>query len=175
MCNIRKYRIILNSIVPGNIFPASKEDNLPLANGEIPASFKGEYLTKTDSEFDLSDFAGNIVIFDFWYRTCPPCIKSIPQLNNIFSKYQYKGVKLFGLNDIDSDSLSREQLIPFSQKENIKYPIVLIDKSVSEKYKVKGYPTFYIINKKGEIEYSKMGYSENLGKEVDSILSKLLK
>lgn len=155
--------------------PPSKEESSPLIKGQKAGNFRGEYLIKNKSEFDLADFSDNIIILDFWYKTCPPCIKSIPQLNNIYSKYESKGVKLFGLNDIDTDSISRMQLIPFLQKENIKYPLVLIDKTISEKYKVRGYPTLYIINKNGEIEYSKLGYSENLEKEVDSILNKILK
>ncbi len=155
--------------------PPSKEENASLVKGQKKLDFKGEYLTKNKSEFDISDFSENIIILDFWYKNCPPCIKSIPQLNRIYKKYESKGLKLFGINDIDIGSLSREQLITFRQKENIKYPIVLIDKSISEKYKVRGYPTLYIINKNGEIEYSKLGYSENMEKEVDSILNKILK
>ena len=155
--------------------PPSKEEILPLAKGQKAQSFKGNYLTKSKLEFDLANFSDNIIILDFWYKTCPPCIKSIPQLNRIYNKYKSQGVKLFGVNDIDTDSLSRKQLIPFVKRENIKYPIVLIDKSVSQNYKVRGYPTFYIINKSGNIEYSKLGYSENMEQEVDSILNKILK
>jgi thiol-disulfide isomerase/thioredoxin len=155
--------------------PPLKESNLPLTKGQKAIEFKGQYLTKNKSEFDLANFSDNIIILDFWYRTCPPCIKSIPQLNRIYNKYESKGVKLFGINNIDTDSLSRELLIPFRKKENINYPIVLTDKSISEKYKIIGYPTLYIINKNGDIEYSKLGYSENMEKEVDSILNKILK
>lgn len=170
-----KFRTITKDYEFKDYQPPSKEDNLPLAKGQKTESFKGEYLTKGKSEFDLANFSDNIIILDFWFRTCPPCIKSIPQLNNIYTKYESKGVKLFGLNDMDTDSISRKQLVPFLKKEDIKYPLVLIDKSISEKYKVIGYPTFYIINKKGEIEYSKLGYSKNLEKEVDSVLNKILK
>lgn len=155
--------------------PPSKDANLPLQKGNKVIDFKGQYLTKNKSKFDLADFSDNIIILDFWYRTCPPCIKSIPQLNNIYKKYESKGVKLFGINNIDTDSLSRELLIPFRKKENINYPIILTDNSISEKYKIIGYPTLYIINKNGEVEYSKLGYSENMEKEIDSILNKILK
>ncbi len=153
----------------------SKEENLPLEKGQKVFDFKGEYLTENKNEFKLENFSDNVIILDFWYMTCPPCIKSIPQLNNIYKKYESKGVKFFGLNDIDTDSISRTKLIPFRKKKEIKYPIVLIDRSISEKHKVIGYPTFYIINKSGEIEYSKLGYSENLEKEVDSVLNTILK
>ncbi|NHN24057.1 TlpA family protein disulfide reductase [Flavobacterium jejuense] len=170
-----KFRMITKDYVFTEYESPLKEENSPLTKGEKVEGFIGEYLTKNKSEFDLAAFSDNTIILDFWYRTCPPCIKSIPQLNSIYSKYKSKGVKLFGLNDIDTDSISRKQLIPFLHKEDIKYPLVLIDKTISEKYKVRAYPTLYIINKNGEIEYSKLGFSENMEKEVDSILKKILK
>lgn len=147
----------------------------PLEKGEKVVNFTGEYLSEDKKVFNLEDFSEQVVILDFWFKDCPPCIKSMPQLNNIYEKYNSKGVKLFGLNNIDTDSLSREQLFPFTQKENIKYPIVLIDGSISKTYKVIGYPTLYIIDKKGKIAYSKLGFTENLEKEVDSILNIILK
>lgn len=170
-----KFKIITEGYEFKEYQPLSKEENLSLPNGQSTENFKGEYLTHNKTEFELANFSDNIIILDFWYRTCPPCIKSIPQLNRIYSKYESKGVKLFGLNDIDTDSISKSLLIPFSQKEDIRYPIVLIDKFVSEKYKVKGYPTLYVIDKKGKVVYSKLGYSENLEREIDSVINKIAK
>jgi thiol-disulfide isomerase/thioredoxin len=169
-----KFQTITKDYVFIDYQPTSTESNLPLNIGQKAIEFKGNYLTKSNSEFNLSDFSNNVIILDFWFRTCPPCIKSIPQLNIIYEKYESKGLKLFGINNIDTDSISKDLLISLCKKENINYPIVLTDKSISEKYNVIGYPTFYIINKKGKIEYSKVGYSKNLIKEVDSILNNIL-
>ena len=151
----------------------SKEENLPLLKGQKVTNFKGEFLNKNN--FELSDFYDNIIILDFWYKNCPPCIKSIPQLNNIYKKYKSKNIKLFGINDVDVDSISRENLLPFIKNMKIMYPTIKVNQTVSNNFKVKGYPTFYIINKKGEVQYSKLGYSEFLEKEVDSVLKQLLK
>ncbi|PQJ75003.1 TlpA family protein disulfide reductase [Polaribacter gangjinensis] len=151
----------------------SKEENLPLLKGQKVTNFKGEFLNKNN--FVLSDFYDNIIILDFWYKNCPPCIKSIPQLNNIYKKYKSKNIKLFGINDVDVDSISRENLLPFIKNMKIMYPTIIVNQTVSNNFKVKGYPTFYIINKKGEVQYSKLGYSEFLEKEVDSVLKQLLK
>ncbi len=63
--------------------------------------------------------------------------------------------------------------MPFIRKEKMANHVVLIDISVSEKYRVRGYPTLCIINKNGKAEYAKLGYSENLEKEVDSVLNKM--
>ncbi len=155
--------------------PIFEDKKKPLQNGEKVSDFKGKFLLNNQKKFNLYDFSGNIIILDFWYKTCPPCIKSIPDLNKLYEKHKSKGIKLFGINDIDTDSLSQQQLIPFSKINDIKYPIVLVDNMISDKYKVIGYPTLYIINKRGEIVYSKLGYSKNLEKEVDSVLNSILK
>lgn len=171
----KKFNDITKDYTFKDFKPIFEDKKKPLQNGEKVSDFKGKFLLNNQKEFNLHDFSGKIIILDFWYRTCPPCIKSIPDLNNIHKKYKSKDVKLFGINDIDTDSISQEQLIPFSKINNIKYPIVLVDNLISEKYKVIGYPTLYVINKKGEIVYSKLGYSKNLEKEIDSVLSLIIK
>lgn len=170
----KKFRTITKNYEFKEYEPPSKEETLPLEKGEKAVNFEGEYLKSKNNKFQLDDFSDKIIILDFWYKNCPPCNRAIPQLNNIYAKYKSHDVEFFGLNDIDTDSLSRERLIPFLQSKGIEYPVVLIDRTVSEKYQVIGYPTFYIINKSGKIEYSKLGYSDDLEKEVDSVLNKLL-
>lgn len=172
---VKKFNNITKDYTFKEFNPIFEDKKKPLQNGEKVSDFKGEFLLNNKKEFNLYEFSGNIIILDFWYKTCPPCIKSIPDLNKLYEKHKSKGVKLFGINDIDIDSLSKEQLITFSKMYNIKYPIVLVDNFISEKFKVIGYPTLYVINKKGEIVYSKLGYSKNLEKEIDSVLSAIIK
>lgn len=169
-----KFRTVTKDYQFKEYKPPSKEETLPLEKGEMAVNFEGDYLTRKNNKFRLDDFSDKVVILDFWYKNCPPCNRAIPQLNRIYAKYKSQDVKFFGINDIDTDSLSRERLFPFLQFKEIDYPVVLVDRTVSEKYQVIGYPTFYIINKSGKIEYSKLGYSDDLEKEVDSVLNKLL-
>jgi len=55
------------------------------------------------------------------------------------------------------------------------YPTIFVDHKVTKEYKVRAYPTFYIIDTKGKIVYSKVGHSEKNEKEIDSLLNKLIK
>ena len=42
------------------------------------------------------------------------------------------------------------------------YPIVFVDREVSKQFNVFGYPTFYLIDKKGIILYGMRGYAEEV-------------
>jgi thiol-disulfide isomerase/thioredoxin len=133
-------------------------------------NFKGESLSNPGNKFDLKNYRDKIIIIDFWYRTCPPCIKSIPQLNNIYDKYVRDDVVMFGINDIDLSASKRDLLPLHIKNNNIKYPNILVSKSESDNYELVGYPTFYIIDKSGKIVFSKLGYDENLETKVDSVM-----
>lgn len=55
----------------------------------------------------------------------------------------------------------------------MEYPIVFIDTSLVNKYKVMAFPTLYLIDKKDKIAFSKIGYVENTEKEIDSVLKSI--
>jgi thiol-disulfide isomerase/thioredoxin len=46
----------------------------------------------------LADFAGKVVLVDFWATWCPPCVASIPALDAMARKYQNKGFVILGVN-----------------------------------------------------------------------------
>ena len=38
--------------------------------------------------FKLSDYKGKVVLLNFWGTWCGPCIREIPDFNNLHKKYQ---------------------------------------------------------------------------------------
>jgi thiol-disulfide isomerase/thioredoxin len=149
-----------------------KNELKPLENGEAAPDFKGK-LYPGNEEIKLSDYQGKMVILDFWYMSCYPCIKAIPHISELRSKYGNKGLIILGLN-IDSDEKREKRLPDFIQINNMNYPIVFIDKDVPKSYNVAGYPTFYIIDKQGKILFSQSGYSENMNDTISTIIEKEL-
>ena len=145
------------------------------AGDEAPL-FEGEFYTGKD-KFTLSDYIGkNIIIVDFWYTHCPPCVKAIPALSGLYREYEASGLKIFGLNSVDNQEHSLDYLHKFLSRREISYDIVMIRPEVDLKYKITRYPTLYVIDKEGKIAYAEVGYSkeklEKLKEKVEDLLHK---
>ena len=53
--------------------------------------------TISGEEFYLSDYAGKVVMLNFWGTWCPPCRKEIPDLVNLQAKYNKDGLEIVGI------------------------------------------------------------------------------
>jgi len=150
----------------------SREEVKPLENGTKAPHFSGVFYPNDDS-VHLSDYAGKVVLIDFWYKSCYPCIQAIPHISAIKDKYAENGLVVLGLNPMDNNEKQRQQFPDFIEINKLDYPIVFIDRSVSKSFKVRGYPTFYVIDKEGNIAYSSVGYGEGTEAVLDSVMVSL--
>jgi len=107
--------------------------------------------------------------------SCYPCIMAIPFLNKMYEIYKDKGFIVLGLNRYDSDK--KDVLDRFIKKYDIKYPIVFTDEKedIDSIYKVRGYPSLYLLDKDLKIILSKRGFSEESMDSLDMIIKKYLK
>lgn len=96
-----------------------------------------------------------LVLIDFWYKNCGPCIKAMPSLQKLHEEFKDKGLLVLGINDRDKGD---DALKKFLDYRHITYTILLADRSVSAKFSVEGFPSFYLVNKEGVIVYSDSGY-----------------
>ena len=150
----------------------SREEVKPLENGTSAPNFSG-VLYPNDDSVHLSDYAGKVVLIDFWYKACYPCIQAIPNISSLYHKYSSQELVVLGLNPMDNSEQKRKQFPEFMEINQLDYPVVFIDRSVSKSYKVRGYPTFYVIDKTGKIAYSGVGYGEGTEAKLDSVLTSL--
>lgn len=130
---------------------------------------KAEDTTQTLS---LSDFKGKVVLLDFWYMSCYPCIKAIPEIKKLKQKYQGQ-LEILAINSFDKNKL--DLLREFIEKKEMNYTILLGDRELDKQYFVPGYPSFYLIDKKGKIAYMSWGYGSGMVHEFSVEINKLLK
>ena len=76
-----------------------------------PAPSFNFYLLADDSKKNIDDYKGKIVLLNYWATWCAPCIKEMPELNRLQSKYQDQGLIVIALSDED-----KERLLKFSNK-----------------------------------------------------------
>lgn len=105
--------------------------------------------------YTLSELKGKIVVLNFWFVECKPCVMEIPELNEVVEKYKdNKDVVFLGLA-----TNKKPQLEKFIKKQAFEYAIVPETRDVAQSYNVTGYPTHIVINKMGEIAFETSGLS----------------
>lgn len=112
-----------------------------------------------------SDFAGKVVILDFWATWCGPCRMEIPGFIELQKQYADTGLVVIGVS-LDQDGASAVK--PFVEKMGINYPIVLGDENVVSAFGgVEGIPTTFIIDRAGNIVRRHVGYASKAEFEAD--------
>jgi peroxiredoxin len=82
-------------------------------------SFAGEL--DIGGVFDSADYAGVLLLVNFWYAGCPPCrleAKDLQELNETFSS---QGMEFVGINIYDQRATS----LTFAEEFGITYPSIL--------------------------------------------------
>lgn len=117
----------------------------------------------------LKQYRGEVVVLDFWYRGCPWCIRAMPQVNQLAQDFKDRGVQVLGMN-IDKDTADARFVI---EKLKLSYPSLRAG-DVPKKYGVTGYPTVFVIDRKGIIRDIDIGYSPDVGAKLTRSIQALL-
>jgi len=102
---------------------------------------------ETGKELKLSDYRGNIVFLNFWYTTCVPCIKEMPDMelvNRVFKERKFKMVPV----SVDTDF---EDVKKFYRDYKLTTMPMYLDpgKQIANRYNVYKFPETYIIDGNG--------------------------
>jgi peroxiredoxin len=113
---------------------------------------------------------GKVVVFNFWFASCPPCIKEIPELNEVFEKYKDNEDIVFAAITFEKE----EKIVKFQKKHHLKYPIVGKEGSFSQAITRGAYPTNVIIKRDGTIQEYISGGMVGIGKQIEAAIETAL-
>jgi peroxiredoxin len=117
----------------------------------------------------LGDFAGKVVVLNFWATFCPPCIREVPALMAFHRRGETNGVVVIG---IACDPDAREVVPDFVRRNGINYPVLYADTKVVEDYGSITLPQTFIIDRNGRIAARFLGRMRE--KELDAAVAPLL-
>lgn len=149
--------------------PISYDDFKPLPNGTVLPDITG-YHYSDSSVFNSRAYKGKLILYDFWYMDCKPCVNAIPELNILYKKYGDKGLHIVGFNPYNNNENSRRRLPKFLNRNPVNYDFVFIDHKDIKDFKVIGFPTLYLIDKSGKVIFNQAGHMDDFANHMDSII-----
>jgi len=128
----------------------------------------------------IKDLIGKkVIIVDFWTYSCINCQRTIPYVNQWYSKYKDKGLEIIGVHTPEFGfEKEYKNVVTAVKGYNIQYPVVLDnDYATWNAYGNRYWPRKYIIDIDGFIVYDHIGEGayEETEKEIQGLLAERMK
>lgn len=129
----------------------------------------GTWVNSTPLE--LKNMKGRVVVVAFWAPWCPSCRAMVPSLIDLYQENKDQGLtvigytRLYGKYRDDVEDVGKvnkddeiEHIKKYMERKNMIYPVAIAEeKNDYQTYNIAGIPTLIIIDKKGNIDYTKVG------------------
>jgi thiol-disulfide isomerase/thioredoxin len=105
--------------------------------------------TLQGDQISLKQFAGKMVVLDFWATWCPPCRAAIPELKELQKKYASDRLVVVS---VSGDSDEREWKDFVAKHEMNWIQVRDSNREVGDKFRVRAIPTYVVINEDGAVQ-----------------------
>jgi thiol-disulfide isomerase/thioredoxin len=114
----------------------------------------------------LEALNGKLVYVDFWYIGCGPCMSALPHLAGMQEEFGPEGFTVMGVNHHQKAQTVQRYL----DRRELEVPQMMLD-SLPSGYPVVAYPTWCLVGRDGRIIDRNIGYSEDTGAFLDSLVT----
>jgi thiol-disulfide isomerase/thioredoxin len=106
--------------------------------------------------FDTKSLKGKPVVIHFWATWCPTCKIEVANIQALSQKYE--------LLSIAVASGSNRVLQRYMEENGLNFKVLNdSDGSFSKQFKVEAFPTTFIYDSKGELQFTEVGYTTTAG------------
>ncbi|WP_354180143.1 TlpA disulfide reductase family protein [Arthrobacter sp. UYP6] len=127
---------------------------------------RGEPVELAGSLFDgtsvsSSEFAGSVVVLNFWYAACAPCRKEAPDLVELHEKFEPEGARFYGVNIRDerstAEAFERSFKIPYPSFQDKDGGILL---AMTQFVPPSAVPTTLVLDREGRVAARILGLAD---------------
>jgi thiol-disulfide isomerase/thioredoxin len=115
------------------------------------------------------NWAGKVVLVNFWATWCPPCRVEIPELLELKREFKDR-LEIVGISEDDDPP---ESVLKFARQKGMTYPVVMATPQLIEAYGgVPALPTSFLIDTQGRVvqKHSGLYPIEDYHREIRSLL-----
>lgn len=131
---------------------------------EIPEAERGEAIsfsgmTEGGEEISSEDFAGDVLVVNFWYAACAPCRAEAPDLQELSAEFAGAGAQFIGVNVYDQPDTA----LSFNESYGITYPSIMdvqdgaVKLAFTGTVPPKAVPTTIVLDKQGRVSARILG------------------
>jgi thiol-disulfide isomerase/thioredoxin len=179
--NIRSAPALVIPPTPPRVSPESAASGRPAATDPLPVPSCVMLSPRRIDNFALKDIdglpwefrrdrRGRLVLLDFWFSTCGPCMRAINHLNELNRTYRDRGLEVIGIA-CEQDGTPEEkarQVLAVRNRMSIGYRILMAGGDpaslrpcpVCTQLGVMRFPTLKLIDEKGQIVWESEGLDE---------------
>lgn len=153
-------------------FKQKTPEEMSIQVGAMAPSLIGvDYTSLKEKKFTCE---GKLTLLDFWYTSCHPCIQAIPQVEMLLQRFSSDKLQIIGMNSVDNDSKGLIRIQSFLEHNRFTYPILLVDDSIVSKFAITVWPTFIIVDSRGQVAERFFGFCDHLADTLEYKLNSVL-
>jgi thiol-disulfide isomerase/thioredoxin len=167
-CEMMKILPVLLLLLSGcadAVTPAASKSDKPDSSRSLlrdlgPApELNNKVWLNTPAPIHLADLRGKVILLEMWTFDCINCQHTLPALNSWYEEYASQGLVIIGNHYPEFPyEANLENLKNAVKDDEINYPVAQDNEGTTwNAYKNKYWPTMYLIDKKGEIRYVRIG------------------
>jgi cytochrome c-type biogenesis protein len=127
---------------------------------EFPPAFDFTLTDQYGNTHTLSDYKGKVVFLNFWASWCKPCQKEMPDIEELYQKYNLNQDEVVFLGVANPKSKEypnnaddkKDDILAFLEKKGYTFPTVFDETGeISMNYYITAFPTTFMINKEGNV------------------------
>jgi len=120
---------------------------------------QGNFTDVNGEVVQFSDFAGSVVVLDFWATWCGPCRMAMPVIDEFVKKNGNDKIKVFSVNTFEK---GRKKASDFMVENEYAMGLLFSSDDYSRAFGVSGIPHLCVIDRNGKIRFEHIGYTEDL-------------
>ena len=127
-----------------------------------------------------ADWHGRVAVIDYWATWCPACRRELPELENLYRRYQNNPDVVFWAVDVQQNGETPQKANAYFQQASYTLPLAIDSEnsadSLAKRLAFDGFPALILFDRGGRVRLVHIGYDrserlqDNLSKEIEALL-----